>query len=110
MSSQSSFYLPTNPKSITYELRFMSFNDIMSDLCKHTLVFQEEPISNFMNWCTAQKLEFLNAKLKKKHKDHEIRISQRELYVLKSGYTGISKDEQSMLSGHRFGGFEHKHE
>jgi hypothetical protein len=81
-------YLSTDPKSVTYEQRFMSLNDIISDLWKHTLVFQEEPISKFVNWCTAQEFEFLNAKAKRKHGDSDIRTSQRSLYVLKSGYRG----------------------
>ncbi|KAI9335415.1 hypothetical protein BD770DRAFT_402121 [Pilaira anomala] len=66
----------------------MSLYDIMSDLRKYTLVFREES-NDFVNWCTAQKFEFLNAKIKRKHEDSELRISQRELYVLKSGYRDI---------------------
>ncbi|GAA5810826.1 hypothetical protein MFLAVUS_004253 [Mucor flavus] len=82
-------YLSTDPKSITYEQRFMSLNDIISDLRKYTLVFREERISKFVNWCTTQKFEFLNTKVKRKHEDSELRTSQRALYVLKSGYRDI---------------------
>ncbi|KAI8636480.1 hypothetical protein BD408DRAFT_426066 [Parasitella parasitica] len=67
----------------------MSLNDSMSDLWKYTLVFREERINNFVNWCTAQKFEFLNARNKRKQKDSELRTSQRALYVLKSGYRDI---------------------
>lgn len=81
-------YRSTDPKSTTYEQRYMSFYDIMSDLRKYTLVFREESNSNFVNWCAAQKFEFLNARIKRKHEDSELRISRRELYVLKSGYRG----------------------
>lgn len=79
-------YLSTDPKSTTYEQRYMSLYDIMSGLWKYTLVFREESNSNFVNWCTAQKFEFLNTKIKRNHEDSGLRISQRELYVLKSGY------------------------
>ncbi|RCI06359.1 hypothetical protein CU098_013784 [Rhizopus stolonifer] len=82
-------YRSTDPKSTTYEQRYMSFYDIMSDLRKYTLVFREESNSNFVNWCAAQKFEFLNARIKRKHEDSELRISRRELYVLKSGYRDI---------------------
>lgn len=81
-------YRSTDPKSTAYEQSYMSLYDIMSDLWEYTLIFREESNSNFVNWCTAQMFEFLNVKIKRNHKDSEIRISRRELYVLKSGYRG----------------------
>ncbi|KAG2204124.1 hypothetical protein INT47_011607 [Mucor saturninus] len=82
-------YRSTDPKSTTYEQRCMSLYEIMSDLWKYTLVFREESNSSFVNWCKAQKFEFLNTKIKRNHDDSELRISRRELYVLKSGYIDI---------------------
>ncbi|KAI8875035.1 hypothetical protein K501DRAFT_280757 [Backusella circina FSU 941] len=65
-------YLSTDPKSIEYEQRFISLNNIMSDLWEFPLVSQEEPISKFITWCTSHKFEFLSTKVKRKHEDFEI--------------------------------------
>ncbi|KAI9270101.1 hypothetical protein EDC94DRAFT_683939 [Helicostylum pulchrum] len=77
-------YLSTDPKSIAHEKRSMSLNNIMSVLWECYLVFQEQPVSKFVNWCTAQKFEFLSTNVKKH--DSDIRSSLRALYVLRPSY------------------------
>lgn len=49
------------------------------------LLFREENKGD-NNWCTAQSFEFLTTKTKRKHEDSELRLSQREVYVLRRGY------------------------
>jgi hypothetical protein len=79
-------YLSADPKSIAYEPKSMSINSIMTRLCEFSLVVQEELISKFVNWSTAQKLDFLNAKVKRKDDDSDLRSPERTLFVLRRDY------------------------
>lgn len=79
-------YLFSDPKSKTYEKRLMTNHDLKVDLWKHTSLFVNESNSSFVNWCRAQKFEFLDTGNKRDHKGCKIAASRRELHVLKSGF------------------------
>lgn len=79
-------YLSTDPKSEAYEHRYLSINNIMSEVWKYSLVFRDEPISKVANWCSSQRLEFLGSEMKRKDEGLGARSSLRGLYVLKNSY------------------------
>ncbi|KAI8977159.1 hypothetical protein BDF20DRAFT_941491 [Mycotypha africana] len=81
-------YLPMDPKSISYELRYLSIDDIMSEIQNYSLAFQDEPCSKFRVWCTSQKLKCLDAGVKRKHGKLGTRLSLRGIYVLKDHFKG----------------------
>lgn len=81
-------YLPTDPKSISYEYRYLSINNIMSEVQDYCLVFRDQPFSKFVTWCSSQRLKFLKTEAKRKHETSETRSSLRGVYVLKDSYKG----------------------
>ena len=79
-------YLLIDPKSISYEYRFLSSNSIMSEIQHYCFVFQGQPFSKFVTWCVSQKLKFLEAEVKRKYETSATRSSLRGIYVLKDSY------------------------
>ncbi|KAI9270103.1 hypothetical protein EDC94DRAFT_513081, partial [Helicostylum pulchrum] len=81
-------YLSEDPKSISYDYRFLSSDSIMSEMRRYCLVFQDQPFSKFNNCCSSQKLKFFEAEVKRKHENSATRSSLRGVYVLKDSHKG----------------------
>ncbi|KAI8091683.1 hypothetical protein BDF21DRAFT_395388 [Thamnidium elegans] len=67
-------HLLIDPKSISYEYRFLSSNSIMSEVQRYCLVFQDQSFSKFVTWCSSQKL-------KRKHEISATRSSLRDILL-----------------------------
>ncbi|KAI8984135.1 hypothetical protein BDF20DRAFT_858210 [Mycotypha africana] len=76
-------YLPKDPKSISYERKYLSSDSIMSDVQNYSSVFRDEPFNKFVRWCSTQKLAFLDTAVKRKYKALPTKSSLRGIYVLK---------------------------
>jgi hypothetical protein len=66
-----------------YENKLLSAADILYDVWQHATIFLNETPENFANWCSRNKLDFLNRSSKRPANSSNQRTSQRSLFVLK---------------------------